>query len=501
MALQGNCQSESPTGPRWVAGVINKPTPQTPFGLSLNGPGLLIFGGTGTWSGDTRVNPGTLQIDASGLLPAANEYVGTGSTTATVVQNSGNNVVSANGSLQGLIIGYGSGNAYYNLNGGLLNSANEFISSSGIRIHTDRRTNQAGYLSMGTFYNGNYYLSGGLVTANIEDINDSALNGAVRAVERAQPGRHQSERRLPPRRVVRRVRGRSFRGQCLRRLRQQWRGLPVGRKLVDFRRVLPRNQQSQYGSYYYLSNSGLLTATNEYIGYSGTGTLNQSGGTNSLPAGNLYLGFYPGSSGTYTLSGGVLDPVTEYVGNGRAGNGGVGIFYQSGGPNTVTNVSVNGGYFLLSGGQLLGNGSGTIGVVNGGFQSPGTLDLSGCAAVVAGTGAQSRPVGKHLEYQRRVVVRRQRFTPDRAAGLRLDNLRELFQPGNVAHFGLDFERLVRHRFRQLGNNRRSGQLPREASLPPPAAGSISITAWPSRIPAKPAWARGWSSSTTPTFRA
>ena len=74
--------------------------------------------------------------------------------------------------------------------------------------------------------------------------------------------------------------------------------------------------------------------------------------------------------------------MTEYV-----GNGGVGIFYQTGGTNTAANVSVNGGYFLLSGGQLQGSGGGTIGVVNGGFQSPGTLDLSQFVTVSAGTGA------------------------------------------------------------------------------------------------------------------
>ncbi len=371
-----------------LAGVINQATPQTPFGLSLNGPGLLIFGGTGAWSGDTRVNSGTLQIDASGLLPAANEYVGTGSTAATVVQNGGSNVVSANGNLQGLIIGYGSGNAYYNLNGGLLNSANEFISWSGYSVFTQTGgTNQAGYLSVGTFYNGNYYLSGGLVTANIEDINDSALNGAFTQ----SGGTNQVATNLS----VGFLRGGSYTMSAgVLSAANAYVGFGSSGEVFQSggnwsisTALYLGYQQSQYGSYYYLSNSGLLTAPNEYIGYSGTGTFNQSGGTNSLPAGNLYLGFYPGSSGTYTLSGGVLDPVTEYVGNGGAGNGGVGIFYQSGGTNTVTNVSVSGGYFLLSGGQLLGNGSGTIGVVNGGFQSPGTLDLSGYAAVVAGTGA------------------------------------------------------------------------------------------------------------------
>ena len=38
---------------------------------------------------------------------------------------------------------------------------------------------------------------------------------------------------------------------------------------------------------YNLSGSGLLTATSEYIGYSGTGSFTQSGGTNT--ANSLYL--------------------------------------------------------------------------------------------------------------------------------------------------------------------------------------------------------------------
>jgi autotransporter-associated beta strand protein len=383
MALEGNLSVGVANGATLeLAGVVNQATPQTPFGLSLNGPGLLIFGGTGAWSGDTRVNSGTLQIDAGGQLPGANEYVCTGGAAAYVVQNGGSNVVSANGSLQGLIVGYGSGNAYYNLNGGLLNAANEFISYSGYSVFTQTGgTNQAGYLSVGTYYNGNYFLSGGLVSANVEDISDGALNGSF-----TQSG---GSNEVATNLTVGFLGGGQYHMSAgVLSAVNAYVGYGRGGNVFQsggswsLSSALYLGYQNGTQGNYYLSGSGLLSAANEYIGYGGMGTFNQSGGTNSLPGGNLYLGYNPGGAGTYTLSGGVLDPVTEYV-----GGGGTGIFYQMGGTNTVTNVSVSGGYYLLSGGQLQGTGGGTIGVVNGGFQSPGTLDLSGFTTVVAGTGA------------------------------------------------------------------------------------------------------------------
>ena len=47
-----------------------------------------------------------------------------------------------------------------------------------------------------------------------------------------------------------------------------------------------------------MSGTGKLTAGTEYAGYSGTGNVAQSGGTNSV-SGNLYLGYNSGSSGAY----------------------------------------------------------------------------------------------------------------------------------------------------------------------------------------------------------
>ncbi len=111
---------------------------------------------------------------------------------------------------------------------------------------------------------------------------------------------------------------------------------------------------------YILSGSGLLGAYSEYVGYSGTGTFAQSAGTNSY-TNSVYLGYNPGSSGSYSLSGsGLLGPYSYSM---YVGYSGTGTFNQSGG---TCNLSVNDNLYLgynpassgsynLSGGLLNGN--------------------------------------------------------------------------------------------------------------------------------------------------
>ena len=105
---------------------------------------------------------------------------------------------------------------------------------------------------------------------------------------------------------------------------------------------------------------GSLSAGIGYVGYSGTGTFTQSGGTNNLGSfgtSGLYLGYNAGSSGSYNLSGsGVLSAYDEYV-----GYSGTGTFTQSGGTNNVTvacgftsaTTSGSSGSYNLSGSGLL----------------------------------------------------------------------------------------------------------------------------------------------------
>ena len=85
---------------------------------------------------------------------------------------------------------------------------------------------------------------------------------------------------------------------------------------------------------YDLSGSGLLSASNQYVGYSGTGTFTQSGGTNSVYY-NLYLGYDSGASGTYNLGDTAL--LSCAVDDEVVGYGGTGTFTQSGGTNTINN--------------------------------------------------------------------------------------------------------------------------------------------------------------------
>ncbi len=131
---------------------------------------------------------------------------------------------------------------------------------------------------------------------------------------------------------------------------------------------------------YSLSASGFLSAFEEDTGYSGSGTFNQSGGTNATPY--LYLGTESGGSGAYNLSGtGKLSVI--YTGNGSevVGWSGTGIFTQSGGTNATDSLTLaytpgSSGTYNLNGGTLilpaLSGGSGTAAFNFGG----GTLKAS-----------------------------------------------------------------------------------------------------------------------------
>ena len=96
---------------------------------------------------------------------------------------------------------------------------------------------------------------------------------------------------------------------------------------------------------YILNGTGALQAHNEYIGYYGTGTLMQSGGTNSGLGSNseLYLGYKSGACGTYILSGsGQLSIKNQIIGYLDTG-----VFNQSGGINTNGTITL-GNYSVLA---------------------------------------------------------------------------------------------------------------------------------------------------------
>jgi len=80
-----------------------------------------------------------------------------------------------------------------------------------------------------------------------------------------------------------------------------------------------------------LTVTSAITYDNEYIGDSGTGTLNQTSATNTVND-DLYLGYNSTGSGTYNLSGtGSLTAPSQAI-----GYNGTGTFTQTGGSNTIT---------------------------------------------------------------------------------------------------------------------------------------------------------------------
>ena len=129
---------------------------------------------------------------------------------------------------------------------------------------------------------------------------------------------------------------------------------------------------------YTLSDPGTvsLAGGTMYIGYGGTGTFNQMGGSNGTQSGfNIILGNSPGSTGTYNLSGGTITIANQLLPSGHEyiGYGGTGVFNQTGGSNAL-NGALNGntgglvlGFSPGSSGTYTLSGSGSLSVVNNVF--------------------------------------------------------------------------------------------------------------------------------------
>jgi T5SS/PEP-CTERM-associated repeat protein len=136
---------------------------------------------------------------------------------------------------------------------------------------------------------------------------------------------------------------------------------------------------------YTLSGTGTFTAPqSEFIGYGGSGTFNQSGGTNTINSGSIgafYMGTLTGSTGTYNLSAGqLLASKSEYVGEVATG-----IFNQTGGINTLSGTNSLYISHMASGtGTYTASGSASLNVggdVNVGVSGAGTLNVQGNANV------------------------------------------------------------------------------------------------------------------------
>ncbi len=138
----------------------------------------------------------------------------------------------------------------------------------------------------------------------------------------------------------------------------------------------------------YTLGSGILTTDNTYVGQSGTGIFNQTGGTHTVnPGGQLFLGANGGASGTYNLSGGTLTTSTD------VGDSGTGVFTLSGfGIHNVTGVgggangSLDIGYYSGSNGTYNLNGGTLIAGYVRGNLGTSTFNFNG-GTLAAGAGA------------------------------------------------------------------------------------------------------------------
>jgi fibronectin-binding autotransporter adhesin len=140
-------------------------------------------------------------------------------------------------------------------------------------------------------------------------------------------------------------------------------------------------------------NGGTLSAAGNQIvvGYDGTGTLNQSSGAVSITGGQrLVIGNNPGSIGFYNLSGGSFmnSGSSEWV-----GSSGTGTLTQTGGTNTMDGVyglnvgafSGASGTFTISAGTTSIFSNATIGgSATNGVGGTGVLNVSGTGGVTIG---------------------------------------------------------------------------------------------------------------------
>jgi Passenger-associated-transport-repeat len=99
---------------------------------------------------------------------------------------------------------------------------------------------------------------------------------------------------------------------------------------TNYSSILSLGEHSGSSGRYDLSGAGQLSGGNANIGSSGIGAFTQTGGTNSIQS--ISLGVYSGAIGSYELSGtGQSSTLNEYVGfSGR------GTFTQTGGTNSIT---------------------------------------------------------------------------------------------------------------------------------------------------------------------
>jgi fibronectin-binding autotransporter adhesin len=356
------------------------------------------------YAGNSGVgHSGTIQMDG-GSLSARYEYIGnTG--TGTFNQTAGTNTVSQ------LYLGYGAGaNGNYNLSGTGMLTASEIVGFSGTGVFYQSGGNNIHtglYLGYNSGSSGTYILSetGCLGSGYTEDIGvygvgtitqtggtNSLTNGTLRlGVEVGSLGTYNL----------------SGTGSLI--CNNQYIGVYGTANFnhsAGVNTIASPNSALYIGACsgakgtYNLSDTGRLDAHYVYVGVSGEGIFNQTGGINTITTSSyspgLYLGRDAGSSGTYNLSGaGQLSAVYEYIGYHAAASA---LFQQNGGTNSATieyigyNDTVAARYCQGDGNNIatyitIGKNSqylfsGGFLQINAGFDNQGIFDFAGGSATM-----------------------------------------------------------------------------------------------------------------------
>ena len=347
---------------------------------------------TGTRSANSLViNSGTANaisfVQSGGNLTITTDEVVGSTGTGAFTHSGGTNTVN-----NYLYLGYNSGsNGSYALSGtGSLSAYQEFIGYSGAGAFTQSGgTNTVNYLYLGSNSgsNGTYSLSGsGSLTAGTENIGYSGTGAFTQS-----GGTHTINNNL--------TLGSDSTGSGIYNLSGGT--LNVGGDIVngtgsstfnldggalnvtgssislDFFRI--GNASGSNGSFT-LGSGKTLTAVTEVIGYSGTGSFTQSGGTHTV-SGNLNLGYNSGSNGTYNLNAGsLLNGGNEYIGFSGTGN-----FTQSGGTHTVGTYLFLGYNYGSTGSYTLSGGTLNVAADIGDYAGNGTFNLDGGTLNVTGS--------------------------------------------------------------------------------------------------------------------
>jgi hypothetical protein len=145
----------------------------------------------------------------------------------------------------------------------------------------------------------------------------------------------------------------------------------------------------------YTLSAGTLSVSGfdcyEYVGVSGAGTFNQTGGLNTTGS-VLFIAYSTGSTGSYTLSGGTLSTPALYVGGSTSSSGGAGTLTI----NQSGNLSLPGNLHVWNSGRVnLDVPVTNIGALN--ISGKGTVNLNGQLNINYANPA-SDPVASVLSY-------------------------------------------------------------------------------------------------------